>query len=119
MDLAGTARRSAHARPPTIEPPAPVPEAFRPLLGVYVQPELELLVRLEWRDGKLTFIDPAEPTWRPTLAPTGDPDLFKVEPGVRESGEPVIFHRLADGRVASVFLAAFTLARFDRVISAE
>ena len=117
MDLAGIARRLAHARAPVIEPPAPLPEAFRPLLGIYVQPEMEMLIRLEWRDGKLAFIDPAVPTWRPTLAPTGDPDTFRVEPGVRESGEPVIFHRLADGRVASVFLAALTLARFDRVIS--
>jgi CubicO group peptidase (beta-lactamase class C family) len=119
MDLAATARRTVRAQASAIEPPSPVPEAFRPLLGIYFQSELELLVRLEWRDGKLTFIDPDEPSWRPTLAPAGDPDTFIVEPGFRESGERVVFHRLADGRVASVFLAALTLARFDRVTSGD
>jgi len=76
-------------------------------------------VRLEWRDWKLTFIDPDEPSWRPTLAPAGDPDTFIVEPGCRQSGEHVVFHRLADGRVVLVFLAAMTLARFDRVTSSD
>ena len=115
MDLASISRKAARAQPPVIELPAPVPEAFRPLLGIYAQPELDLLIRLEWRNGKLTFIDPASPAWRPTLAPSGDPDVFTVEPGFPESGECAIFHRRPDGRVASVLLAAWTLARFDRV----
>jgi hypothetical protein len=60
--------------------------------------------------------DPDSATWRPTLKPTGDADIFVVEPGFRQSGEPAIFQRLADGRIASVFLAAATVARLDRVV---
>ena len=63
------------------------------------------------------MIDSSEPTWRPTIAPTEDPDVFLVEPGSRESGEHVVFRRLPDGRVASVFLAARTLFRLDPVAS--
>jgi CubicO group peptidase (beta-lactamase class C family) len=118
MDLATIAKDMFRAWPAVMEPPAPAPEVFRPLLGVYALPEQGLFIRLEWRDGKLTFIDPDAATWRPTLAPAGDPDTFVVEPGYRESGETVIFQRLADGRVASVFLAAATFARLDRVPSA-
>jgi CubicO group peptidase (beta-lactamase class C family) len=116
MDLAAIARRSVLAAAPVIGPPAPTPEAFRALLGIYASPELGALIRLEWRDGKLTVVDPADDTWRPTLAPTGDPDTFIIEPGCRQSGEPVTFRRLADGRVSSVFLAAATLTRLDRVV---
>ena len=58
---------------------------------------------------------PVEPTWRPTLSPTDEPDVFIVDPGVRESGERVVFNRTADGRVASVFMAADTWARLDPV----
>ena len=38
MDLAATARRMVRAQASVIEPPAPVPEAFRPLLGIYFSP---------------------------------------------------------------------------------
>lgn len=115
MDLAAIARRSVRAAPPVIEPPTPTPEAFRALLGIYASPELGLFVRLEWRDGKLTFVDADNADWRPVLAPTDDPDTFIVEPGCRQSGEPVVFRRLADDRVNSVFLAAATLSRLDRL----
>lgn len=70
---------------------------------------------LEWRDGKLTFLDAENPTWKPTLAATDNEDTFVVEPGFRESGEPATFERLPDGRVASVHLAAFSLRRQDDV----
>jgi CubicO group peptidase (beta-lactamase class C family) len=118
MDLAALAKDAIRARPAVMEPPAPVPEAFRPLLGVYALPGQGLFIRLEWRDGKLTFVDPDAADWRPTLAPAGDPGTFVVEPGCREAGETVTFHRRADGRVVSVFLAATTFARLDRVPSA-
>jgi D-alanyl-D-alanine carboxypeptidase len=121
MDLAAIARDSVRGTPAAAaagRAPAPTPDAFRPLLGIYASPELGQLIRLEWRDGKLTFVNPDAATWRPTLAPTGGPDKFVVEPGFRESGEPVVFHRLADGRVASVFLAAASFARMDRVLPA-
>ena len=115
MDLAQIARTSVLATATAIEPPLPTPDAFRSLLGIYAGPDPGMFVRLEWRDGKLTFVDPGTTAWRPTLAPTEDPDTFIVEPGVRQSGETAIFTRLADGRVASVFLATATLVRMDRV----
>ena len=73
------------------------------------------LFRLEWRDGKLCVVDPDEPTWRPTLSPTDDPDVFMIDPGVRESGELATFLRTPQGRVRSLFLAAATLVRLDPV----
>jgi CubicO group peptidase (beta-lactamase class C family) len=115
LDLAQIARRRVRASPPQIEPPAPAPEAFRPLLGIYGSAELDMFIRLEWRDGKLTLVDPESAAWRPTLAPTGDPGILVVEPGYRESGELASFRRLADGRAASVLLASATLARLDPV----
>jgi D-alanyl-D-alanine carboxypeptidase len=117
-DLATIARRAVRSRAPAIEPPVPAPEGFRPLLGIYADPEQGVLLRLEWRDGKLTFFDTDAVAPPLTIAPTGDPDTFVVQPGYRQSGESVIFQRLADGRVTSVFLAASTLDRMDRVESA-
>ncbi|HEX3488389.1 MAG TPA: serine hydrolase domain-containing protein [Streptosporangiaceae bacterium] len=119
MDLAGIARRAVLARPRRIEPPAPVPDGWRSLLGLYATPlgpdGADHVLRLEWRDGKLTFVDPAEPGWRPVLEPGGEPDVFVVGPGHRQSGELVRFRRRADGRVTSAFLAEFTLVRLDRL----
>lgn len=116
MDLAEIARRSVRGRAPAIEPPQPTPEAFRPLLGLYAQPELGTLVRLEWRDARLTFVDPDLASWRPSLVETDDPDTFVVGPGCDESGETVVFQRLSDGRVASALLASTTLARLGPVV---
>jgi hypothetical protein len=93
-----------------------MPGAYGDLLGVYVHREAGLLLRLEWRDGKLAVVEPTDPEWRPTLGPTEDRDVFVVEPGVRESGEPAVFRRTLDGRVASLFLAAETWARLDPVV---
>jgi CubicO group peptidase (beta-lactamase class C family) len=115
MELGRIARDAVIAAAPTIEPPAAMPEAYRSLLGFYVNPEQGLILRLEWRDGKLTFLDPSEPTWFNVLAPTEDPDVFIVEPGMRQSGEPATFHRTRDGRVASVNLASETQLRLDPV----
>ncbi len=115
MGLGKMARDAVVAAASMIESPASMPETFRPLLGIYLNPEQGLVVRLEWRDGKLVFVDPSEPSWHPALAPTDDPDVFIVEPGVRESGEPATFRRTPDGRVASVHLASETLVRVDPV----
>ena len=98
-----------------IEPPEPTPDAYRPLLGLYLSLDLGEAYRLEWRDAQLVFVDPGEPTWRPTLSPTDEPDVFTVDPGVRESGERVVFNRTPDGRVASVFMAADTWSRLEPV----
>jgi CubicO group peptidase (beta-lactamase class C family) len=119
MDLATIARDAVNATPAAIEPPVPLPDAYRPLLGLYLDPHVGTVFRLEWRDAKLTFVDPDEETWRPTLVPGGGPDTFVVEPGVRESGEQVVFNRLPDGRVASVYLGAATLPRLGPVVARE
>ncbi len=113
MDLAETGRRAAEPRP--IEPPAPLPLEWRDLLGLYADPEYALLVRVEWRDGKLSLLAVGEDEWRPTLGATPTPDRFLVSPGVRESGEECVFHRRPDGRVASMMLATTSLRRLDPV----
>src|SRR6266480_2147857 len=119
MALGEIAREAVSALSPRIEAPPPTPEPYRALIGVYYDPDLGVLRRVEWRDAKLTILDSDAPEWRPTLAPTDDPNVFVVDPGVRESGENVVFHRLADGRVASVFIAAGTWQRLDPVAAQE
>ncbi len=115
MDLGAIARDEVRASAPAIEPPPRMPEAYEAFLGIYLDRESGALVRLEWRDGRLAFVDPNNPAWRPILAPTGNPDVFIVEPGARESREPAVFRRVPDGRVAAVCLAAWTLIRLDAV----
>ncbi len=116
MDIAAAARRLARARPPAITPPEPVPAPYRPLLGIYARPDLGgWVIRLEWRDGKLTFVTPESAAWRLVLAPTPDPNLFAIDAGTGFAAENVTFRRLPDGRVASVFLMESTWARLDPV----
>jgi CubicO group peptidase (beta-lactamase class C family) len=115
IDLGMIAREAIRAAAPTIAPPPPMPEPYRPLLGIYVDLEEGWLVRVEWRDGKLALIDPTDEAWRPILAPTEDPYVFVVEAGVRESGEPAVFRHRADGLVVSLFLASLTLQRLEPV----
>jgi CubicO group peptidase (beta-lactamase class C family) len=115
MELAALARTAALKAAPAIEPPAPTPNTYRSLLGIYVAVEAGEILRLEWRDARLMFVDPSEEAWRPTLSPTDEPDVFIVDPGVRQSGERVIFNRTSDGRVSSAFIAAATWLRLDPV----
>jgi hypothetical protein len=115
MELGGMARTAVRAAAPTIAAPAPTPDAFRPFLGLYLSVDAGEVYRLEWRDGRLTFVDPASTNWRPTLSPTDEPDVFIVDAGVRESGERAVFNRTPDGRVASVFVASDTWLRLDPV----
>ncbi|MEX1264943.1 MAG: serine hydrolase domain-containing protein [Actinomycetota bacterium] len=119
MELATIARDAVRGSAPSIEPPATMPPAYADLLGLYIDAEQAMVVRLEWRDGALAVIDPDEESWWPTLAPTDEPNTFVVAPGVRESGERVVFRRLPDGRVVSVFMASATLARLAPVESSE
>lgn len=114
MALAGSAREVALARAPELMPLPATPERYRPLLGAYRGGDIFAV--LEWRDGKLTFVSPD--LGQLTLLATGDEDSFVVGPGYRQSGETATFERLPDGRVASVYLTAFTLRRQDDV-SAE
>ena len=115
MDLAGIARDAVRGAPAPIEPPAPLPEAWRELLGLYAEPEVVMLLRLEWSEGKLTFVDADAPNWRPTLAPGSGPDAFVIEPGVREAGEPCTFERTAEGRIRAVVVGPTRLRRLDPV----
>jgi CubicO group peptidase (beta-lactamase class C family) len=115
MQLAGIGREAVAALPAAIAPPQPTPEAYRDLLGYYGGDNFGQLVRLEWRDGRLTFVDPTMASWRPTLTATEQPDAFVVDPYVREAGEPCVFHRRADGRVDSVALGPTVFRRFDAV----
>jgi CubicO group peptidase (beta-lactamase class C family) len=119
MDLAAIAREHVISAPPRIEPSAPVPDAYRELLGIYFADDIGLMIRLEWRDGRLVFIVPDDPTWRPTLSPTAEHNVFLIGPGARQSGEHAVFHRLPDGRVDSVFLAAGTYHRLDQVTARD
>jgi D-alanyl-D-alanine carboxypeptidase len=115
IELAEIAREAIAAAPPHIEAAEPTPEAYRALVGVYFDAELGVTLRVEWRDARLTIVDPQLPAWRPTLTPTDDPDVFLIDPGYRQSGENAVFARLPDGRVASVFVAAGTWVRLEPV----
>ena len=115
MQLAAIGREAVAALPAAIAPPQPTPEAYRDLLGYYGGDNFSQLVQLEWRDGRLTFVDPTMASWRPTLTATEQPDAFVVDPYVREAGEPCVFHRRADGRVDSVALGPTVFRRFDAV----
>jgi hypothetical protein len=95
--------------------PARVPPAFEELLGIYGEPTEAMLTRLEWRDGKLTMLDPSEPDWKLVFLPQDEPDRFTIDWFQRESGEPVVFHRGPEGRISGVTIGPYTLRRFDPV----
>jgi CubicO group peptidase (beta-lactamase class C family) len=114
MDLAAIARRLARSAPPPIQPPPPVPRAYLPLLGVYARPGLGgWLLRLEWRDGKLTFTAAESAAWQLVLAPASDPDTFTIESGADLTGERVRFRRRPGGQVSSVLLMESTFERLE------
>ena len=115
MKIGSIAREAVQSAAPTIEPPEAMPGEWRPLIGLYVMKHFGGVIRLEWRDGRLTFLDDTDPAWKPTLAPTDEPDVFTVEPGFRESGETVRFQRGKDGRVVSVLAAVATMERLEPV----
>ena len=101
---------------PSIGVSTPTPDAYRSLIGLYLSVDAGEVYRLEWRDARLAFVDPTDPAApRPILSPSDEPDVFIIDPGVRESGERAIFNRTSDGRVASVFVAAETWLRLDLV----
>jgi hypothetical protein len=86
-----------------------------PLLGVYAPVDMSALIRLEWRDGKLALLDVSEPGQPVTLERAGEPGSFVVAPGFRESGEPVEFRRLPDGRVVGLLFGGGSFVRLDPV----
>jgi hypothetical protein len=113
--LGAIARAAVIDHPDEIEPPAELPAEWAPLVGLYTDNEWTALFRLEWRDGELVWVVPDEPVWRPRLRRTGAADAFVIEPGVREAGEPCIFHRRVDGTVTGVRLGPYELRRLAPV----
>jgi CubicO group peptidase (beta-lactamase class C family) len=117
LQLGAIAREAVREAAPAIEVPEPLPEAWRPFVGLYTAQHFGTIVRVEWLDGKLTVLDSDAPTWKPTLEATDDPDEFTIAPGFRESGELARFERGKDGRVVSLFLAVARLHRLEPVAS--
>jgi len=97
-----------------IQPAAKTPRAYLPLLGVYARPGLGgWLIRLEWRDGKLTFTTPESAAWQVTLSPTSSPDMFSIASGAELAGEHVHFQHLPGGQIRSVHLMDTTWQRLE------
>ena len=115
FQLGTIARDAVREAAPVIEVPEALPKEWQALVGLYTAPHFGTVIRIEWLDGKLTVLDPDAPTWKPTLAPTEESDVFKIEPGFRESGELARFERTSDGRVASLFFAVARLQRLEPV----
>lgn len=114
ISLAERARALAAAQPPAIRPAAETPREYLELLGVYARPGLGgWLIRLEWRDGKLTFTTPESAAWQVTLTPTGSQDTFAVASGGQLAGESVRFQRLPGGDIRSVHLMDTTWQRLE------
>jgi len=113
MELGGLALEAARSAVEPAKLPPPVPAGYDDLLGFYGEPTEGVMVRIEWRDGKLTMIDISEPDAKLVFLATEEPDRFTVDWFRRESGEPVTFHRGADGRVTGVTIGPYTLRRFD------
>jgi CubicO group peptidase (beta-lactamase class C family) len=115
MELGAIALEAVRGAADDFELPEAMPEAYERLLGIYGEPVEAVLMRLEWRDGKLMLRDPDEPDETLTLLPTEDPTRFTVDWFARESGEPVEFHTGADGRVSGVTIGPYTLQRFEPI----
>src|SRR5215470_14791736 len=115
MSLAARARELANAAAPRLTAPAPTPTDLRPLLGLYAPPDMSLLLRVEWRDGKLAIVEGSGPGETILVERGSEPESFVVAPGFRQSGEPVAFERRADGAVTSMLLGGGSVVRLDPV----
>jgi CubicO group peptidase (beta-lactamase class C family) len=115
MTLAAQARELAEAAPPRVPAPTAVPAELRPLLGLYAPADLSFLVRIEWRDGKLAIVEGDGPGQTKSLERGSEAGCFVVAPGFRESGEPLVFQRRADGTVTSMLMRTGPLVRLSPV----
>jgi CubicO group peptidase (beta-lactamase class C family) len=115
MSLAAAGRDLANAAAPELRRPVPAPPDVTELLGFYAPPDMSFLVKVEWRDGKLTLVDTSEPDEKIPLGRGAEPGTFVAAPGYRSSGEPVEFGRRPDGTVASLFFGGGLLVRLDPV----
>ncbi|HUB39575.1 MAG TPA: serine hydrolase domain-containing protein [Streptosporangiaceae bacterium] len=115
MSLAAAGRALAQAAAPELRLPVAMPADMAALLGFYAPPDLSFLVKVEWRDGKLTLVDTSEPGQKIPLDPADQPGVFVAAPGYRASGEPVLFGRRPDGTVATLQFGGGVLVRLDPV----
>jgi CubicO group peptidase (beta-lactamase class C family) len=115
MALGAQARELAKAAPPQLVAPAPMPAELAALLGIYAPADMSLLIRIEWRDGKLTLVEGDGPGETMPLERDSETDRFVAAPGFRESGEPLVFRRRTDGAVTSLQLGGGSLVRLDPV----
>jgi D-alanyl-D-alanine carboxypeptidase len=115
MSLAAAGRDLAEAAAPELRRPVPTPPDVTALLGFYAPPDMSFLVRVEWRDGKLTLVDTSKPEEKLPLDRGAEPGTFVAAPGYRSSGEPVKFGRRPDGNVESLFFGGGSLVRLDPV----
>ncbi len=115
MRMAAQARELAKAAAPKLTAPASAPADLLPLLGVYAPADMSFLVRVEWRDGKLTIVEGQGPGETMPLERGSEAASFKVAPGFRASGEPVVFRSRANGTVTSMLTAAGSLVRLGPV----
>ena len=92
--------------------PVPVPPEVSPLLGLYAWEDLSFVIRVEWRDGRLSVGSGEGTSSREsaTLAPTEDPFVFVVEGG-RSAGERLTFLRTGPVEVDGLILGGWPLVR--------
>lgn len=95
-----------------VPPFAPSPEAWRELLGVYRDPELEGDFIVEWRDGKLVLLSDLPDVPARDLEATDDPLAFTILGG-RPGGESLVFQRGPDGRIDRCNAAGYPAMRVD------
>lgn len=95
-----------------VAPFAPIPEAWRELVGVYRDPEFGDDFVVEWRDGKLMLVDERPDHPSRDLEPTDDPLVFTICGG-RPGGEPLVFSRGPDGRIDRCNGAGYPAIRVD------
>jgi hypothetical protein len=92
-----------------------MPAELAALLGIYAPADMSYLIRIEWRDGKLTLVEGDGPGETMPLERDSETDRFVAAPGFRESGEPLVFRRRTDGAVTSLQLGGGSLVRLDPV----
>jgi CubicO group peptidase (beta-lactamase class C family) len=115
MALGARARELAEAAPARLAAPAPMPTELQPLLGLYAPADMSFLLRIEWRDGKLAVVEGDGPAEIMPLERGSEAGSFVVAAGFRQSGEPLVFRRRADGAVTSIFIGGGSLVRVDPV----
>jgi CubicO group peptidase (beta-lactamase class C family) len=115
MSLAAAGRDLVGAAAPEFRRPVPAPPEMAELLGYYAPPDMSYLVKVEWRDGKLTLTHTSEPDEKIPVDPGTEPGSFVAAPGYRPSGEAVEFGRRPDGTVESLFFGGGLLVRLDPV----